>query len=276
MTHDPSASRVTLSAGRLLIDGEPQIVLAGEVHYFRVPPEQWADRLDALIEAGCNAVASYVPWLVHELPDGSIDVTGQTLPDRDVAAFIDLAAERGLWFLARPGPFIMAELMDEGIPYRIYREHPELIPVGWDGVPTPSRTLDYLNPVFLDEVRRWYAAVLPLIAQRTIGNGGNVIALQLDNEIGMLAWVTNSPDLTDDLLADLRSWCGHGTPMQPPATRWLWTTTRPGRQPSDHLVSSGPVPCGSTWGGSCATGSPGTWPRCAPWPKSSACATCRS
>ncbi len=197
---------VTSEGGRLLIDGEPQLVLAGEIHYFRVPREQWADRLDALVEAGCNTVASYIPWLLHELPDGSLDVTGATRPDRDVAAFIDLCAERGLWFFARPGPFVMAELMNEGIPYRIYREHPELVPVGWDGVRTPSRTLDYLNPVFLAEVRRWYATVLPLIASRTVGNGGNVIALQLDNEIGMLGWVTNSPDLTPHLLADFRRW----------------------------------------------------------------------
>ena len=206
MTTSGAAKGVTLSAGQWLIDGEPQIVLAGEVHYFRVPRDQWADRLDALVEAGCNTVASYIPWLVHELPDGTIDITGATRADRDVAAFIDLCGERGLWFFARPGPFIMAELMNEGIPYRIYREHPELVPVGWDGVPTSSRTLDYLNPVFLAEVRRWYASVLPAIAERTIGNGGNVMAVQLDNEIGMLAWVTNSPDLTPHLLADFRSW----------------------------------------------------------------------
>ena len=51
-------------------------MLAGEVLYFRVVREEWEQRLDLLQESGCNAVASYLPWIYHELADGSIDVTG--------------------------------------------------------------------------------------------------------------------------------------------------------------------------------------------------------
>ena len=198
---------VEVRSRRILIGGAPVVVMAGEVHYFRVPRNQWEARIRAAKEVGCTAVASYIPWLWHELPDGSIDVTGRTRPERDVAAFIDLCRDHGLWFVARPGPFIMAELKNEGLPYRLYVEHPETVPTGWDGRPAPTRTLDYLAPAFLDEVRRWYAAVLPLIAERLEPLGGNVIGVQLDNEIGMLAWVSNSPDLTDDLLSAFRSWC---------------------------------------------------------------------
>jgi len=197
---------VEVSAGRLQIDGVPQLVLAGEIHYFRVPRDDWDARLELAIEAGCNAIASYIPWLLHELPDGSIDVTGETRSDRDVGAFIDACAAKGLWFIARPGPFVMAELMNEGIPFRVYRDHPELIGAGWNGVLAPSRTLDYLQPAFLAETRRWYAEVMPVIAERLAPRGGNVIVVQLDNEIGMLAWVTNSPDFTPHLLEDFRGW----------------------------------------------------------------------
>ena len=193
---------------QIVIDGEPRLVMAGEVHYFRVAREEWAQRLDLVAEAGCTAVASYLPWLFHELPDGTVDVTGATRPERDVAAFIDLCAERGLWFIARPGPFVMAELKNEGIPYRVYEEHPEIVPVGWDGRPTPSRTVDYLAPAFLAETAHWYDAIMPVLAPRLQPRGGNVIGVQLDNEVGMLAWVTNSPDLTDGLVADLGRWVG--------------------------------------------------------------------
>ncbi|KQZ90230.1 hypothetical protein ASD62_13945 [Phycicoccus sp. Root563] len=191
---------------QILIDGEARVVMAGEIHYFRVAREEWEQRILLLKEAGCNTVASYIPWLWHELPDGTIDVTGATRPERDIGAFINLCAEHGLWFVARPGPFIMAELKNEGLPFRLYTDHPEIVPVGWDGKQTPSRTVDYLAPAYLDECRRWFGAVLPLIARRLQPNGGNVIAVQLDNEIGMLAWVTNSPDLTDDLVADFARW----------------------------------------------------------------------
>ena len=191
--------------GRILVDGVPTLVLAGEIHYFRVPRAGWEQRIELAVEAGCTAVASYIPWLWHELPDGSIDVTGSTRPERDVGAFIDLCARHGLQFIARPGPFIMAELKNEGLPYRLYREHPEIVATGWDGAPATTATVDYLAPAYLAECRRWFDAVLPVIAAR-LHPAGPVIAVQLDNEIGMLAWISNSPDLTDDLLADFAGW----------------------------------------------------------------------
>ena len=45
----------------------------------------------------------------------------------------------------------MAELKNEGLPYRLYTEHPEIVPIGWDGRPAPTRTVDYLAPAFLAE-----------------------------------------------------------------------------------------------------------------------------
>lgn len=203
---------IEIRGRRLLIDGKPVVVMAGEVHYFRLARDQWQQRIELAVQAGCTAIASYIPWLWHELPDGSIDVTGQSRPERDVGAFIDLCQASGLHFIARPGPFVMAELKNEGIPYRVYSEHPEIISTGWDGAPAATATVDYLSPAFLAECERWFACVLPVLASRLQPVGGNVIALQLDNEIGMLAWISNSPDLTDGLLADLLGWCRHKYP----------------------------------------------------------------
>lgn len=195
-----------LDGSRILIDGEPRVVLAGEIHYFRLARSDWEDRVRQAAEAGLNAVASYIPWIWHELPDGTIDVTGASRPERDLGAFVDLCAEYRLWFIARPGPFQMAELKNEGLPYRVRREHPEIHPVGWDGRPAPTRTVDYLAPAFLAEAERWYDAVLPPIAARQREHGGPVIAVQLDNEVGMLDWVANAPTLTDDAVHDFVAW----------------------------------------------------------------------
>ena len=226
---------------QLRIDGEPRIVMSGEVHYFRVARAEWGQRLDLLVEAGCDTVASYIPWIFHELPDGRIDVTGRTRPERDVGAFVDLAAEKGLRFIARPGPFVMAELKNEGIPFRVYREHPEIVPVGWDGTPVSSRTVDYLAPAFLDESSRWYDAILPVLAPRLQPAGGPIIGVQLDNEVGMLAWLTNSPDLTDGLVASFGEFVGerHGESqpyaVSPGEPGWAATV----RSPSD--AEAGPL-----------------------------------
>lgn len=200
-----------LAGSRILIDGEPRMVLACEVHYFRVPRDEWADRLVAAREAGLNAVASYIPWIWHELPDGTVDLTGATRPERDLGAFIDLCAEHALWFIARPGPFQMAELKNEGIPFRVLREHPEVRQLGWDGEPGSTHSLDYLASAFLAESSAWFEEVLPVIAARQREHGGPVIAVQLDNEVGMLDWVSNTPTLTDDALRAFAQWSGETT-----------------------------------------------------------------
>jgi beta-galactosidase len=199
---------ITVERKRILVAGTPRVLISGEVHYFRLPREAWEDRLRKLKAAGGTTVASYIPWLCHELPDGSIDLDGHTRPELDLGAFIDLCHRHGLFFIARPGPFIMAEMKNEGIPYRIYTAFPEAVPVGWDGKRAPTKTVDYLAPRFLDAVDGWYAAVMPLLATRLIQHGGPIVAVQLDNEVGMLSWVSNGPVLTDLAITEFRSWLG--------------------------------------------------------------------
>ena len=191
---------------QILIDGKPSLLIGGEVHYFRLKREEWQDRIDKLKGAGCNVVASYIPWLMHEPVEGQVDLDGSTHANLDLGGFIDLCKENGLYFFARPGPFIMAEMKNEGLPYWVYTKHPEIVPVTWDGKIVPTRTVDYMAPGFLEEARHWYSEVMGVIAPRLHTNGGNIIGVQLDNEIGMLSWVTNSPDLTDDVLNHFTSW----------------------------------------------------------------------
>lgn len=191
---------------RLVVDGGDALLLSGEVHYFRLARGDWQDRVDKAKAAGLDTIATYVPWIWHELPDGSFDLTGRTRPERDLGAFVDLCHASGLRVIARPGPFVMAELKNEGLPHRLHRQHPTIVPTGWDGAPAPTATVDYLAPAFLAEARRWYEAVMPVLAPRLRPAGGPVVAVQLDNEVGMLAWVSNTPDLTDHLIDDFDGW----------------------------------------------------------------------
>ncbi|ANX13848.1 glycosyl hydrolase [Fictibacillus arsenicus] len=193
---------------QIIIDGKPVLITCGEIHYYRVDKSEWQDRLDKLKETGCNAVATYVPWLWHEPIEGQFDFTGKTRPETDLAGFIDLCAENGFYFFVRPGPFIMAEMKNEGLPYWVYEKHPEIIPIGWDEKEATTPTVDYLAPGFLKEVRKYYEKVMEVITPRLYPNGGKIIAFQLDNEVGMLSWVSNTPDLTDNLLNDFSSWLG--------------------------------------------------------------------
>ncbi|WP_010196755.1 beta-galactosidase [Bacillus sp. m3-13] len=191
---------------QILIDGSPVLIMCGEIHYYRLERKDWQDRINKLKDAGCNAVATYIPWLCHEPVEGQMDLDGRTRPELDLGAIIDLCAANDLYFFARPGPFIMAEMKNEGIPHWVSKKHPEVVPVGWDGNAATTPTLDYLAPNFLKETKKWYEAVMAVIAPRLHTNGGNIIGVQLDNEIGMLSWVSNCPDLTEQLLEDFSRW----------------------------------------------------------------------
>ncbi len=198
----PSASPALSARRAAPADLRTDLVVSGEIHYFRLDPDEWEDRLDKAVEVGVTAIATYIPWLAHELPDGSFDF-GEQHPHLDLARFLDLCAARGLSVIARPGPFVMAELKNEGLGYSVLRRHPEMRCVGWDGETRPETIIDYLHPAYLDAARAWFDAVIPLIAAHTAPRGGPIIGVQLDNEIGMLPWVTNSPDLSDRTVAEL-------------------------------------------------------------------------
>lgn len=91
--------------GGFTLDGEPFRLLSGGLHYFRVHPGLWADRLRKARLMGLNTVETYVPWNLHQPRPGDFRTEGGL----DIARFLDLAAAEGLNVLLRPGPYICAE-----------------------------------------------------------------------------------------------------------------------------------------------------------------------
>ncbi|POX48277.1 beta-galactosidase [Streptomyces sp. Ru71] len=157
---------LTYTDGVLLRAGRPHRVLAGSLHYFRVHPKQWADRLDRLAALGLNTVDTYVPWNFHERVPGEVRFDGR----RDVARFLRLAQERGLDAIVRPGPYICAEWDNGGLPAWL---------TGLPGMrPRTS------HPPYLEAVARWFDQVVPRIAELQAGRGGPVVAVQIENEYG--------------------------------------------------------------------------------------------
>lgn len=197
---------IEIKEKNIYINGKPQLILCGEIHYFRLEKSEWQDRINKLKAAGCNAVATYVPWICHEPTEGKVDLSGKTRPELDLIGYIDLCHQNGLYFIIKPGPFIMAEMKNEGLPYWIYEKHPEIKPIGWNAAVGPTPTVDYTHPHFLEEVKRWYEAIMSIVAPRLFQFGGPIIAVQLDNEVGMLDWVSNTPDLTDNVIASFTDW----------------------------------------------------------------------
>lgn len=197
-------STFTAKNGQFWLDGQPMLIQAGEFHYFRTPRAEWRQRLDLLKTAGFNAVASYIPWLWHQVEDGVTDVDGHSHPMRDLAGFLDLAAEMGLWIIARPGPYINAETINEGIPPWVFSRYPQVAVINRDKrIPD---FVSYQHPDYLACVTRWYQAVFEVLTPRQVTRGGKIIMMQLDNEMGMIQWVRNMLDVNPDTLARMAAY----------------------------------------------------------------------
>ncbi|WP_086730395.1 glycoside hydrolase family 35 protein [Streptomyces carpinensis] len=157
---------LTFSDGTLRRDGRPHRVLAGSLHYFRVHPEQWADRLLRLAALGLNTVDTYVPWNFHERSAGDVRFDGW----RDLTRFARLAQQTGLDVIVRPGPYICAEWDNGGLPAWL--------------TGTPGMRLRTSHGPFLDAVGRWFDELIPRVAELQAGRGGPVVAVQIENEYG--------------------------------------------------------------------------------------------
>ncbi|MFJ1587974.1 glycoside hydrolase family 35 protein [Streptomyces sp. NPDC088197] len=167
--------------GTFLRGGQPHRVLAGSLHYFRVHPEQWADRLERLAAMGLNTVDTYVPWNFHEARRGRPSFDGP----RDIERFVALARDTGLDVIVRPGPYICAEWDNGGLPAWL--------------TGTPGMRLRSSHRPFLDEVARWFDALIPRVAALQAARGGPVVAVQVENEYGSygddhgyVAWVRDA------------------------------------------------------------------------------------
>ncbi|XP_069769291.1 beta-galactosidase-like [Narcine bancroftii] len=121
-----SVEVATLKAGSFTVDYERNCFskdgccfqyISGSIHYFRVPPIYWKDRLQKMYMAGLNAIQVYVAWNYHELTPGVFDFT----KSRDIESFLRLAHETGLLVILRPGPYICAEWDLGGLPAWLLR-----------------------------------------------------------------------------------------------------------------------------------------------------------
>ena len=159
------APTLTWRDGEFLRDGVSHRILAGAIHYFRVHPDQWEDRLRRLAAMGANTVDTYVAWNFHERVEGDIRFDGW----RDIERFIRLAGEVGLDVFLRPSPYICAEWSNGGIPFWL------------SGRVSALRTSDR---DFLAAVDAWYDALIPRLVPLQAAYGGPIVAIQVENEYG--------------------------------------------------------------------------------------------
>ncbi|MER5774209.1 beta-galactosidase family protein [Streptomyces sp. NPDC002039] len=148
------------------LDGGPFRILSGGLHYFRVHPDHWRDRLRKARLMGLNTVETYVPWNLHQPRPDEFRMEGGL----DLPAFLDLAAAEGLYVLLRPGPYICAEWEGGGLPSWLLAD--------------PDIRLRSRDPRFLTAVDDYFHRILLPLRSRLATRGGPVLAVQVENEYG--------------------------------------------------------------------------------------------
>ncbi|MBE6297415.1 MAG: beta-galactosidase [Bacteroidales bacterium] len=155
-----------IADGKFLYNGEKVQLICGEMHYPRIPVEYWRDRMQRAKAMGLNTISAYVFWAVHEPEPGVFNFEGQA----DIARFVEIAAEEGLYVLLRPGPYVCAEFDFGGYPYWLQKDS--------------SLVWRSDNPAFLAACERYLNALGRELAPHTVTNGGNIIMVQVENEYG--------------------------------------------------------------------------------------------
>jgi beta-galactosidase len=190
---------IEIRGGVAVSDGEARVLVTADYPYYRDDPAVWPDRLRAIRdELGIEVITCYLPWRHHQPEAGTApDFTGGTHPARNVVGFLALCHGLGLKVIAKPGPFIHAEVTYGGLPDWVCPDaDPEIEPLldgsggisRWADSPAhrPGRPLPApLGPAFLARTGEWLSAVGKEViagAAQDGPDGGPVIALQIANE----------------------------------------------------------------------------------------------
>lgn len=148
------------------LNEKPIKIISGSIHYFRVVPEYWRDRLEKLRLMGCNTVETYVPWNSHEPQEEQYDFTG----GRDLRRFLQIAKEVGLYVILRPAPYICAEWEFGGLPYWLLNDS--------------NMKVRFEYSLFMKKISRYFDQLFAQVFDLQITQGGPIIMMQVENEYG--------------------------------------------------------------------------------------------
>ena len=191
-----------------LLDGEPHRILSGALHYFRVHPDDWADRIHKARLMGLNTIETYVPWNAHEPQEGEWRADGPLDLDR----FLRAIADEGMHAIVRPGPYICAEWDNGGLPAWLFTD--------------PEVGIRRSEPKFVAALKQYLQNVLDIVRPLQITEGGPVVLVQVENEYGAYGDDTEYLQQLADAIRD----AGITVPL---------TTVD---QPEDEMLENGSLP----------------------------------
>ena len=167
--NDGKPHKVTFDKNSFMVDGQRLNVWSGEIHYWRAPDvNSWRDLFQKMRANGYNAVSLYFFWGLHQSKEGGpFDFSKGTIKDLDL--LLTMAQEEGLYVIARPGPYVNAEISMGGLP-------------AW--MTNYSGGLRTTDPKVLAASKAWLHAFNQIAAKHMVTKGGgSVLLYQVENEL---------------------------------------------------------------------------------------------
>lgn len=161
-----SNGSLTFQNRTFYLDGNPLRILSGSLHYFRVVPEYWWDRMRKMKACGLNTLTLYVPWNLHEPYPGKYNFKGIL----DLKRFINMAHRAGLYVIFRPGPYICSEWDYGGLPPWLLRDPDMKVRTNYHG--------------YQSRVQSYFSRLMSEVSDLQHHKGGPIIAVQVENEFG--------------------------------------------------------------------------------------------
>ena len=166
-TKAQSKHQFSFQGTNFMLDKKPFQIISGEIHPARVPKMYWRHRIQMAKAMGCNTIAAYVFWNNHESTPGVFDFASE---NRNIAAFIAICHEEGMWVILRPGPYVCAEWDFGGLP-------PYLLSI-------PDIKLRCMDTRYIAAVNRYITRLAKEIKPLLCTNGGPILMVQVENEYG--------------------------------------------------------------------------------------------
>ena len=157
----------TLGKDDFLLDGKPFQIISGEIHPARIPKEYWRHRIQMAKAMGCNTIAAYIFWNYHELKPEIFDFKSA---NRDIAEFVRICQQEGMWVLFRPGPYVCAEWDFGGLPTYLLK--------------IPDIKIRCMDTRYMSAVTGYINRVAKEIKSLQCTNGGPILMVQIENEYG--------------------------------------------------------------------------------------------
>lgn len=215
---NPEGEEINVTSRYFTRGGKPWIGIMGEFHFSRYDRNEWYKELCKMKAGGITIVSTYLFWIYHEEIEGEFDFTG----DNDIRKFIEDSKRAGLDVVIRIGPWAHGECRNGGFPDWILNK--------------PYKIRDN-NEEYLNKVRIWYSKIYEQVKGLFYGDGGNIIAVQVENEL-----VDNAEHLAK--LKEIAIECGLKAPLY---TVTGWNSAAGAKIPVDEVVPVFGGYCEAPW-----------------------------